>query len=187
MKLGFYVAPVLLAVASVASAQDIRYNFDKEADFTKYKTFKLIDHKDSDKVDELTKKQIDTAVVNGLTKKGLTQTMGDTADLYVAYQASVSTEKQVNTFDTGYGYGGGWYGPYGYGGWSGGSSTSTTMTIYNGTIVVDSYDVATKKLVWRGAASKTIDVKAKPEKREKNLAKAMDKLFKNFPPPVKKK
>jgi len=69
----------------------------------------------------------------------------------------------------------------------GGGVVSTTTTIYNGTIVVDVYDVATKKLAWRGAASKTIDVKAKPEKREKNLTKAMDKLFKNFPPPPPKK
>ncbi len=187
MKLGFYIAPVLLAVASVASAQDVRYNFDKSADFAKYKTFKLVDNKDSDKLDDLTKKQIDSAVAAGLTKKGLTQATGDTADVYVAYAASISTEKQVNTFDSGYGYGPGWGGGYGYGGWSGGSSTSTTTTIYNGTIVVDVYDVATKKLAWRGAASKTIDVKAKPEKREKNLTKAMDKLFKNFPPPPPKK
>ena len=189
MKLGFYIAPVLLAVASVASAQDVRYNFDKSADFAKYKTFKLVDNKDSDKLDDLTKKQIDDAVAAGLTKKGLTRAAGDAADVYVAYAASISTEKQVNTFDSGYAYGPGWggYGGYGYGGWGGGMSTSTTETIYNGTLVVDMYDTATKKLVWRGAASKTLDVKAKPDKREKNLVKAFTKLFKNYPPPLPKK
>jgi hypothetical protein len=147
---------------------------------------KLVENKDSDKLDDLTKKQIDDALVAELTKKGLTVSTG-TADVYVGYQASVSTEKQVNTFDSGYAYGPGWGGPWGYGGWGGGMSTSTTQTIYNGTLVVDFYDVTTKKLVWRGAASKTIDVKAKPEKREKNLAKAAQKLFKNYPPVVKEK
>jgi hypothetical protein len=35
--------------------------------------------------------------------------------------------------------------------------------------------------------SKTLDAKAKPEKQQKNLTKAMNKLFKkNYPPPVKK-
>jgi hypothetical protein len=34
--------------------------------------------------------------------------------------------------------------------------------------------------------SKTIDPKAKPEKQQKNLAKAVTKLLKNYPPPVKK-
>jgi len=40
--------------------------------------------------------------------------------------------------------------------------------------------------VWRGAASKTIDENAKPEKQQKNLAKAVAKLLKNYPPEVKK-
>ena len=188
MKLGIYVAPVLLAVASVASAQDVRFNFDKATDFTKYKTFKLVDNKDSDKLDDLTKKQVDDTLVAELTKKGLSKATGDAADLYVGYQASISTEKQVNTFDTGYSYGPGW-GPYGggYGAWGGGMSTSTTETIYNGTLVVDMYDTATKQLVWRGAASKTLDTRAKPDKREKNLVKVFQKLFKNYPPPLKKK
>jgi len=43
-----------------------------------------------------------------------------------------------------------------------------------------------KQLVWRGVASKQIDTKAKPDKREKNLDKGMAKLLKNYPPPVKK-
>ena len=31
-------------------------------------------------------------------------------------------------------------------------------------------------------ASKEIDVKASPEKREKNINRAAEKLFKNYPP-----
>jgi len=42
------------------------------------------------------------------------------------------------------------------------------------------------KIVWRGVASKTLDAKAKPEKRQKNLKKAVAKLMKNYPPPMKK-
>jgi hypothetical protein len=48
------------------------------------------------------------------------------------------------------------------------------------------YHSPAKALVWRGVASKTLDTKAKPDKQQKNLTKAVDKLFKNFPPPVKK-
>jgi hypothetical protein len=48
------------------------------------------------------------------------------------------------------------------------------------------YDPAAKQLVWRGTASKTIDPKAKPEKRQKNLQKAVAKLLKNYPPKQKK-
>jgi hypothetical protein len=34
-------------------------------------------------------------------------------------------------------------------------------------------------------ASKTLDAKAKPEKQQKNLAKAVKKLLKNYPPVAK--
>ncbi len=186
MKRVFVATVAMLAVAAVAQAQDVRYNFDKSADFAKYKTFKWVDNANSDKLDDLTKKDVQSAIEAELAKKGLQVTTGDTANLYLAFEASVTTEKQVNTFDSGYGAGPGWYGPYGYGGWSGGSSTSTTSTIYTGTVVVDMYDVAAKKLVWRGAVSKTLDPKAKPDKRQKNIVKAFAKLFKNYPPPPPK-
>jgi hypothetical protein len=42
-----------------------------------------------------------------------------------------------------------------------------------------------KTLVWRGVASKTLDPKAKPEKQEKNLRKAVAKVLKNYPPKQK--
>jgi hypothetical protein len=41
------------------------------------------------------------------------------------------------------------------------------------------YDASAKQLVWRGAASKTLDANAKPDKRQKTLAKASQKLLKN--------
>ena len=38
-------------------------------------------------------------------KEGAHRTEADTADLYIGYQAAVSTEKQYTSFDTGWGYG----------------------------------------------------------------------------------
>jgi hypothetical protein len=117
----------------------------------------------------------------------LTPTDSDAADLYIGYQAAVDTEKQYTSFSSGWGYGPGWYGAGWYGG--GGLSTTTgqTSTIYKGQLAVDMYSTAAKSLIWRGTATKTLDPNAKPEKQEKNLAKAMTKLFKNYPPPPDKK
>ncbi|HEX8894548.1 MAG TPA: DUF4136 domain-containing protein [Terriglobales bacterium] len=58
--------------------------------------------------------------------------------------------------------------------------------MYNGQLDVDLYDAAKRELVWCGVASKTLDPKAKPEKRQKNLDKAVAKLMKNYPPPAQK-
>lgn len=58
-------------------------------------------------------------------------------------------------------------------------------TIYTGQLALDMYDSAGHDLVWRGVTSKTIDTNAKPDKQQKNLAKAVKKLVKNYPPTVK--
>ena len=65
-------------------------------------------------------------------------------------------------------------------------TTGQTSTIYVGQLAVDMYASSPHTLVWRGVASKTLDPKAKPEKQQKNLEKAVAKLLKNYPPVAKK-
>jgi len=179
------VAAVLVALtAGAALAQDVRYNFDKDANFAGFKTYKWVVLKDAPKLSDLADRQIKSAVDAELTKKGLSRSDADTADLYVGYQAGVGQEKQYTSFDSGWGYGPGWGGGW-YGG-GGGMTTGQTSTIYIGQLALDMYEAAPKKLVWRGTASKTIDPEAKPEKQEKNLNKAVAKMLKNYPPPAKK-
>jgi hypothetical protein len=177
----------LLLAAGTALGQDVRYNFDKNTDFSKFKTYKWVALKEAAKVNDLVDKQIIAAVDAELANKGLTKIDADSADLYVGYQAAVGEEKQFTSYSSDWGYGGGWYRGGWYGG-MGGMSTTTgqTSTIYVGQLAVDMYDSANHDLVWRGVASKTINPKAKPEKQEKNLKKAVAKLLKNYPPPVKK-
>jgi hypothetical protein len=175
----------LLLSAGAAIGQDVRYNFDKNTDFSKFKTYKWVTLKEASQVNDLLDKQIKAAVDSQLAAKGLTKVDDDSANLYVGYQAGIGQEKQFTSFSSDWGYGGGWY----RGGWYGGSGMSTTSgqtsTIYVGQLAVDMYDSANKDLVWRGLASKTINVKAKPDKQEKNLNKAVTKLLKNYPPQVK--
>jgi hypothetical protein len=173
-----FFSMMIAALGAVAFAQDVRYNFDAHSDFSKYKTYKWVDMKGSDKVDELTERQIRDTLDAELAKKGLTKTDADSADLLMGYQTAINTEKQVNSFDTGWGYGPGWR----YGGMGTGMSTATTSTLYVGALALDMYDASKKQLVWRGVASKTIDTNAKPDKRQKNLTKAITKLLKNYPP-----
>ena len=176
---------VLLTATSTAFAQDVRYNFDREVNFGAFKTYRWVSLKGGDAPhNNLVDGQIKAAVDAELAKKGLTRSDADTADLYIGYQTAVSTEKQYTSFDTGWGYGPGWGGGW-YGG-GGGTTMGTTSTIYIGQLALDMYVPAEKKLVWRGSATKTIDTRANPEKQQKNLTKAMAKLLKNFPPPVKK-
>lgn len=186
MKRLVFSTVLVLLVAGAALAQDIRYNFDKNADFSKFKTYKWVVLKGATPINDLTERQLKAAVDSELGKKGLSKTDGESADLFIGYQAAIGQEKQFTSFSSDWGYGGGWY----RGGWYGspGMSTTTgqTSTIYTGQLGLDMYDSANHTLVWRGVASKTINPKAKPDKQEKNLNKAVAKLLKNYPPQAKK-
>lgn len=180
-----YLSGILLVVSS-ALGQDVRYNFDKDTNFSKFKTYKWVIIKDASTANDLVTKQLKDAVETELRTKGLTKTDDDSANLFIGYQAGIGQEKEFTSFSSGWGYGRGWYG----GGWygpGGGMSTTTgsTSTIYVGQLVLDMYDSADHDLVWRGVASKTLDPKAKPDKQQKNLTKAVKKLLKNYPPAMK--
>ena len=175
----------LFFAATAALAQDVRYNFDSSEDFSKFKTYKWVDLKGSDHANDLTEKQIREALEAELATKGLQKTDSDNADLLIGYQTAVGTEKQFTSYNTGWGYGPGWGGGWYGGGMSSTTTTGTTSTIYIGQLGVDMYNSSKKDLVWRGVASKTIDPKAKPEKQQKNINKAVKKLLKNYPPKKK--
>ena len=175
----------LMACTSGTLAQDVRYNFDRETDFSRFKTYKWVELKNAQNPGDLLDKQIKSVFDTQLAAKGLTKVDADPADLYIGYQVSVGQEKEFTSYNTDWGYGAGWYRGGWYGSPGGGMSTGTTSTIYIGQIALDMYDSANKDLVWRGLGSKTIDPKAKPEKQQKNLTKTATKMLKNYPP-VKK-
>jgi Domain of unknown function (DUF4136) len=186
-RISFIWMALLLIITSGAFCQDVRYNYDKSTDFSKFKTYKWVLIKDAQRPNDIVDKQIKSTIDSQLLVKGLTAVDNDDANLYLAYQTAVGSEKQFTSFSSGmgpgWGYGPGWYG----GGWygAGGMSTTTgsTSTIYVGQLVLDMYKPADKSLIWRGTVSKTLDPKAKPDKQQKNLNKAISKLLKNYPPP----
>ncbi len=189
MKKPLYLVFALLMVAVGATvAQDVRYDYDKDKDFTKYHTYKWVTIKGADQADELTAKRIIAAVDSQLVSKGFAKTDGDNADFYIGYQTALTMEKQFTSYNTGWtygpGWGAGWYGHYG--GIATGSTYGTTSTIYVGQLDISIYDPSMKQLIWRGEASKTLDPQAKPEKTDKEINKAVQKLLKTFPPKPKK-
>ncbi len=184
MKRIQFLLALLLSLVAGGLAQDVRYNFAKDVDFSKFQTYEWVILKNAAKVDDILDKDIKAAVDAELAKKGLTKITSGTADLYVGYQAAMRQEKEFTSYSTGWGYGPGWY----YGGWYGpsGITTGQTSTIYIGQLDLDMYSVPKENLVWRGVVSKTLDPKAKPEKQQKNLQKAIAKLLKDYPPNPKK-
>src|ERR1700751_5380735 len=108
MKKNMLLAMVFAVLgATPVFAQDVRYDFDKDKDFSKYKTYKWVQIKEADQPDDLTAKQIKAAIDADLATKGMTKTESDDANLYVGFQTAIGTEKQFTSYNTDWGYGGG--------------------------------------------------------------------------------
>lgn len=167
---------VFLLAASSALAQKVHVDSDSRADFSKYNTFKIALQPGYTPRNPLMAQRAIKGVAYHLTLKGLRE-VGDSPDLSACLYAVLKDEKQLNIDSFGYGYG-----PYwgGWGGEMGGTTTTRTYTITVGTLVVDLYDTSTKQLVWRGTGTDTLS--AKPAKNEKKLNKALEKMFKKYPP-----
>lgn len=176
-----FISAVLFMMGR-AYAQDVHYNYDRSTNFSAYKTYQWVDLPGpGGKVpDQLIDYDIKRAVDEQLAQKGLTRVDND-ADLQVGYHAIIREEKGINLNAWGMG-GGPWGGWGGFGGWDGGTITGQTSTIPVGMLLIDLYDPAKQQLIWRGDATKTIDLQKNPDKNYKNLQKAMAKLFKNYPP-----
>jgi hypothetical protein len=163
----------VLMLPAVASAQKVNVDFDPSANFAKYKTYAWTEGTPSPNPlgDQRTHESVDQQ----MAAKGLTKATSN-PDIVIATHVVAKEEKEL--ISTGYGYGAGYY-RYG-----GGMTTTSVQTYIQGTLVLDVYDAATKKLVWRGTASDTVSDKA--EKNTKKVNKALEKMFKEFPPPPPK-
>jgi hypothetical protein len=173
-------------------AQKVNVDYDREADFTKYKTFAYqVCHRAEN---PLVDKRIVTELKSRVANEGLS--LAETnPDVNVTYHSSTSEEFAIDTTTWGYGFGTGWYwghdggGYFGRGGYLGSAGPATTTTTVRrytrGTLVIDIWDARTNELLWRGTA--TDIVSDNPEKNEKKLNKAMEKLFKKYPPEKRKK
>ncbi|MFQ5993661.1 MAG: DUF4136 domain-containing protein [Acidiferrobacterales bacterium] len=163
----------LLILCAPAWAQKVSVDFDKSADFEKYKTFSWKDsNEDLRDTDPLFHDRIVRGIERRLREGGMTQVAKD-PDAYVTYYTAEREETAVHTVSMGYGMGSSWF-------WGSGVAGSTSQVVkYKvGTLIIDIWDAKTSKLVWRGTASDTVS--EKPAKVEKQIEKALDKLVRRW-------
>jgi len=177
-RLVFVLMGMLFLFARTASAQQVKTDYDRAANFGQYKTYSWAQVKTKD---ALGVDRIKTAVNAALAAKGWTQ-VDSGGDVSVVAMEITQNQQTLNTFYDGFGGGWGWR-RFGGGGF--GEATTTTETYKVGTLVVDLFDAKTKQLLWRGTSSDTLSNNS--DKNIKNLDKGVDKMFKHFPPGSSKK
>jgi hypothetical protein len=173
----FLLMGIMLLFAGKLSAQDVKTDYDRKADFGKYKTYSWEQVKTKNPLDADRIKNDVNAVLAG---KGWTQ-VNSGGDVSIVAMEITKNQQTLNTYYDGFGGGWGWRG---FGGGLG-EATTTTDTYKVGTLVLDLFDAKTKQLLWRGTASDTLSNNS--DKNIKNLDKGVEKMFKQFPPGSSKK
>jgi len=165
------IAMILLA-SVVSVAQQVKTDYDRNANFAQYKTYSWSSVKTKD---PLLVDRIKSAVNSTLAARGFTQ-VDSGGDLSITAMEITRNQQTLNKFYDG-GFGGWRWGGFG-------NATTTTETYKVGTLVVDLFDTQSRELVWRGSSSNTVSNKS--DKNIKNLNNGVEKMFKHFPPEAKK-
>lgn len=177
---------VLLVALSSCATVKVVSNKDKEVDFTKYKTYSFLGWEaNSDKVlSQIDKDRFHQAFGKELERRGLKR-VKQNGDMMISLFIVFDDKTAVSAYNNYYGgahggmYGGG-YSRYSYGWGYGYSSTRYTQQDYNvGTLVMDVFDRGSKKQVWQGVATKTVNENI--DKREKSIPRTVESLMRRFP------
>jgi len=124
---------------------------------------------------------------NALSKRGYVLATADSKpDFLIAYRATLDKDVNIQSGDYSAGYNP--YYAYGEGTQrpSGTPEDAGRMPAVNsfeqGTLVIDVVDPTTKQLVWRVTGTDTVNLKNSPERKRKNLRRAIDEMLDKFPP-----
>ena len=176
-RIMFVLVAMVFLFAGTASAIQVRSDYDRGANFARYKTYswQAVKTRNALNVD-----RIKNAVNAVLAAKGWTQ-VASGGDVSIVAVEMTQNQRTLNTFYSG--FGGGW-GFRRFGGGGFGQATTTTEIYRVGTVVVELFDSGTKQLIWRSSASDTLSNNS--DKNINNLNKGVQKMFKNFPPNTSK-
>jgi hypothetical protein len=161
-------------IAASASPAEVKTDYDRGADFSRYKTYSW---RNVHAENPLCVDRIKVAVNSALAAKGWTEVESG-GDVSIMGMEMTRERRTLRTYyDT---FGGGWGWRWGGFGDGFGTATTTEETYTVGTLILDLFDTNTKKLIWRGSASKTIS--GDTEKNIQSIGRAVRKMFDRFPP-----
>lgn len=172
----------LLFFSHCSNKLTITSDYDKDADFSMYKTYSFYGWaKNSDQViNQINQERFEKAVADEMAKRGYSY-IEEGGDLTVSLFIQFDQKKGVNAYTDhysmnpyGYRYGPGWGWGYGY--------STTRYHEYDylvGTLVIDIFDHQQKKLIWQGVGSQTVD--DNPKNREYGIKRAVRGIMSKYP------
>ncbi len=179
-----HILSIWAVVTTSLLAQDVIHDYDHSVDFSQYKTFDWIKSEsipivsDNELVPfdlEEEDRKIRAQIEGQLEKKGYRKITDGEPDFLVSYYAVGRYDLKMSQRDSA-----ALPANLPYGHWRPFYNASQDFRLRRkGTLTVDLVDRATNQLMWRGSATATY---SKPEDGPKKAKKAIDKMFKKFPP-----
>ncbi len=172
------------------SSIDVTNDWDKSVNFSKFSTFSLYPWNtfNDPTINDYDKKTIQMSVKEEMEKRGY-KYVEKNGELIVSTFVVLSNKTSYQAYTNHYGgyagYGGGWmyYGsPWAYGyGWGPGYSTTTVQKrkYVQGTLIIDIFELETKKLIWQGIGSG--EVTQDLDARDRILPKRVSHIFRKYP------
>lgn len=178
-----YAGLLTLLLSGCAPIQ-IKVDYNKDINFDKFQSYSWIPNEQLDIVDiNFEKKLLDELVTNtannALKEKGFIVN-NNSPELLISYFLVVDTKTDVYVVENYYSNN-----PYAIP-----PTTSSTRdyqrlrenTYEQGILIIDIVDERTKERIWRGYAQSRIGIYKEPEKQEKRVITAINKILSNFPP-----
>jgi len=184
------VVVALAVLSGCASTFEASYDHDPDNDFSKYQSFAWISKnpmkvgKSVGAINPLLEPRIMSALENALVAKGYEYVIEPkNADFVLSFTIGSREEISVSSYPSmSAGYGRAYPGHWGWGGMYYGGGTETRVREYTeGMLAVDIFDVAERRPVWHGVATKRIS-ESDREEIEATVKAAVDAILAGFPP-----
>ena len=180
LAVGFVAAALL---AGCASQPKVLSDYDKSADFARYRTFGFVTQVGADSTEfrSLAVQTMQAAATRQMEMRGYTRS--DTPDLVINFTGKIEEKADVESipapyYGPGWGYGGFYGAPYG--GWGAGGTQVTTRRYNVGTLVMDIVDREKRQAVFQGSVSDVV-TKEMMANREAAITGAVNRIFASYP------
>ncbi|MBC3759452.1 DUF4136 domain-containing protein [Hyunsoonleella sp. SJ7] len=169
-----YVLSILITLFLMSCAPIyVNYDYEKTADFSKYKTYQYFGDMDTG-LSELDTKRLLDVLDEKLKANGFG--ISENPDFLIDIKSVDYQNPQRETVGVGVGGGGG----------NVGGGISIGIPVGQGSmtreIVFDFVDSSNKQLFWQAKSESNFNFKATPEKREERFRAIVEKVFKKYPP-----
>lgn len=178
--LSILVCVSALVLLAGCSSLTVKYDYDSEVDFGKYKSYGWMARPagmptnalEAEGQSGLLDGRIRNAISGVMTDRGLAENE-DSPDLLVVHH--LGSQEKIQVTDWGYRYSD-YY--WGYGG-----RQIDVHSYTEGMLVVDLVDAETKALVWRGTGTGVVDkTQRTPEELQARLNNVIAQIMQSFPP-----